>query len=422
MPYRELILLLKKHFEKATGWGDSDGWTNQDFLNLSVLIKERTGAALSHVTLKRIWGRVKYDSLPNTYTLDTLSKFIGFSDWRAFVDSQQNTTGTTAKPAEEEKKIAVPVWVNYRLMLFPGLLIFATASLWFYLNKSGQGKSGNGYSFSSRTMVTSGLPNSVIFDYDATAAPADSVIIQQSWDKHLQAKVPKNGHQHTSVYYYPDFYQAKLIVNGKTVKQHELLIKSNGWLPLVGQQPVPVYFDAKDVIKDGKMSLSVQELDAHHINMQPRPPYVWYSNVADFGEIYSDDFTFETSLKNDYNKGAAACGQTKIYLLCKGTAIWIPLCAKGCISTIDLYFTRYYASGRQNDLSAFGVDFSSFVKVKIVSQNGKAQIFINGNLAYSVNKFVIRSKIIGIAYCFQGTGSVDFVRLSNEKVKYDDEF
>ena len=43
---------VKRLFEEKTGWGDSDLWKNQDFLELSRMIFDRTGVALSHVTLK----------------------------------------------------------------------------------------------------------------------------------------------------------------------------------------------------------------------------------------------------------------------------------------------------------------------------------------------------------------------------------
>ena len=35
---------------------------------------------------------------------------------------------------------------------------------------------------------------------------------------------------------------------------------------------------------------------------------------------------------------------------------------------------------------------------------------------------IVRSKIIGTDFVFQGTGSLDFVKLSNKKVTFEDEF
>src|SRR6201999_4420071 len=121
-------------------------------------------------------------------------------------------------------------------------------------------------------------------------------------------------------------------------------IKSDGWLPLVEQDPVPLYFKKEEAIAGGKMSLSTDQIKAKNIPMQPSPPTVMFSNVGDFGEIYSDRFVFETAVKNDYSEGSAACQLTRIYLLCEGTAIWVPLVAKGCVSNIDLFFTYFYTS------------------------------------------------------------------------------
>ena len=278
------------------------------------------------------------------------------------------------------------------------------------------------YAFSSRKVVTSGVPNSVIFDYDASRSPDDSVVIQQSWDTTRRVKVSRNGHQYTSVYYYPDFYHATLQVHNRVVKTHSLLIESNGWLPLIEQQPVPVYFTPADAIHDGKLSISVDQIRQKNIPLQPSPPTILFSNVRDFGEIYSDHFVFETALKNDYSEGSAICQKTTIYILCEGTAIWIPLCTKGCVSTIDMFFTYFYTSGRREDLSAFGVNFNDYVKVRIESDSGRAKILLNDQLVYTVPRHIIRSKIIGFDFSFQGTGSIDYVSLTNGKVSYRDDF
>jgi len=428
-----LIEKAKRLFESSTGWGDSNDWTNQDFVILSEKIQERTGVALSHVTLKRVWGKVKYDSIPNTHTLDTLVQFLGYENWRQF--KSQNGNGAVVSETLKDfthnghpEAISTAVKKNnnsFKINLSVAIVV-ALALLLFSIKKfSNSGKpqiNERDYSFSSKKVVSEGVPNSVIFNYEATKSPYDSVIIQQSWDKHLQAKVSKNQHHHTSIYYYPDYYNAKLIVGNRIVSIHKLLIKSNGWLPVITQSPVPVYFKKEDAIVNGKMSLSLEKIQSRNIKMQPDPPNVLYTNVGDFGEIYSDDFVFETSLKNDYREGAAVCQLTKIFILCEGTGVGIPLCAKGCISDLDMFFTEYYASGKQVDLSAFGVDFNSFVKVRVESKNGKGKIFINDKLVYTVERDIIRSKIVGFDFNFQGTGSVDYVKLSNGKVNYEDDF
>ncbi|HEY4110912.1 hypothetical protein [Puia sp.] len=439
MPTDEsLIRQVKKLYEEKTGWGDSEKWSNQDFLQLSDLIREQTGVTISHVTLKRIWGKVKYESLPNTHTLNTLVQYLGYDNWREFsvklgeapiapvaavgpagsVRPASLEPAAAAKldpePEERPRRWRKAVWMVAPLVVIMLVLLF--------LKGEQPPPQARDYSFSSKKTVTSGLPNSVIFDYDASRSPDDSVVIQQSWDTTRRVKVPRNEHQYTSVYYYPDYYHATLQVHGQVVKMHSLLIKTDGWLPLVEQAPVPVYFKPTESIAGGKMSLSVDQIKAKNIPMQPSPPTVMFANVRDFGEIYSDHFVFETRLKNDYAEGSAICQLTRVYLLCEGTAIWVPLVAPGCVSTVDLYFTYYYTSGKREDLSSLGVNFNDFVKLRIESDSGRAKILVNDKLAYTVPRHILHSKIIGILYRFQGTGTVDYMSLGNGKEEYRDNF
>ncbi|HLZ87625.1 MAG TPA: hypothetical protein VKQ52_10305 [Puia sp.] len=451
MPTDEsLIRQVKKLFEEKTGWGDSEKWSNQDFLQLGELIREETGVTISHVTLKRIWGKVKYESLPNTHTLNTLVQYLGFENWRDFSVRQTAPepkpeevvmlrkeperpggngpeqdallAGAPVKEAEgvkQEEPVGERRWRKVVWMVAPLAVIMLVL---LFLKGQQPPPQARDYSFSSKKTVSKGLPNSVIFDYDATRSPDDSVVIQQSWDTTRRVKVPRNGHQYTSVYYYPDFYHATLQVHGHVVKTHSLLIQTDGWLPLVEQDPVPVYFKTHEAISGGKMSLSLDQIRSKNILLQPSPPTVMFANVRDFGEIYSDHFTFETSLRNDYAEGSAVCQETRIYLLCEGTAIWVPLIAKGCVSTVDLYFTYFYTSGKREDLSSLGVNFSDYIKLRIESDSGKAKILINDQLAYTVPRHILHSKIIGILYRFKGTGSVDYVSLGNGKTEYSDNF
>jgi hypothetical protein len=418
-----LIRQVKRLFEEKTGWGNSDHWTNQDFLQLSELIRDETGITLSHVTLKRVWGKVKYDSLPNTHTLNTLAQYLGYDSWRDLAAKNPPILNPpTGQPPASTAATTPPRRRGFRRIWLGAPLLILILAILLFLHGQQPPPQPQDFSFSSKKVVTAGLPNSVIFDYDASRSPDDSVIIQQSWDTTRRVKVSRDGHQYTSIYYYPDFYHATLRVHGQVVKTHSLLIQSDGWLPLIERDPVPVYFKKEEAIHDGKIGLTPEQVRDKNIPLQPSAPTVMFTNVRDFGDIYSDHFTFETSVKNDYSEGSAACQLTRIYLLCEGTAIWIPLCAKGCISTTDLYFTYFYTSGKREDLSNFGVDFSNYVKLRIESDSGRASIFVNDHLAYTVPRHIRRSKIIGIMYRFQGAGSVDYVYLSNGKDTYRDDF
>ena len=55
-----------------------------DFDNLSEDIENATSELLSASTLKRLWGYVNYLSNPRIYTLDVLSRYIGYKDFGNF--------------------------------------------------------------------------------------------------------------------------------------------------------------------------------------------------------------------------------------------------------------------------------------------------------------------------------------------------
>ncbi|HSZ33414.1 MAG TPA: hypothetical protein VK772_08880 [Puia sp.] len=408
-----LLSKVKLQIETRLGWGNSADWTNQDFVNLSSKFKEDFELSISHVTLKRIWGKVKYAGMPQIYTLNALAEFAGFENWRNFkVRLEAETSANTGFSKIHFRKI---IGISAALLVFVAIvLIFAYPSKKKFNVKN--------YSLSIHKILSTGLPNSVIFNYDAGEAVSDSVIIQQSWDDRLRTTVSKNQHQHTLIYYYPGFFNPKLIVDGEIVNEQKLLIPSNGWMAAVSHTPVPIYFKKEEVIADGKMELPIDLLKEKNIPLSPEAPLVSYCNVQDFGPIYADHFHFETSLRNDYSEGSSVCQLTNIYLLCEGTAIGIPLCVKGCESSINFFFAGYSISGKQKDLSAFGVDFDNYVKVRVESADGKAFVFLNDKLAYEVPGNISHTKIIGIDYVFQGTGSVNYVKLTNENISFEDKF
>src|SRR5690348_16214548 len=179
-----LIRQVKRRFEEQTGWGDSEKWSNQDFLQLSELIREKTGANISHVTLKRIWGKVKYESLPNTHTLNTLVLFLGYENWRDFSVKRSESAaaaggqggpgaaegpggiqGAAVAGGPEDKEVTVrrrERWMR-RVVLaaVPLALVFL---ILLFLHGQQPSPQAQDYVFNSKKTVSMGLPNSVVFN------------------------------------------------------------------------------------------------------------------------------------------------------------------------------------------------------------------------------------------------------------------
>jgi hypothetical protein len=428
-PSDELLLSqCRKEIETRLGWGDSATWAHQDFAELSERIRAETRVNLSPTTLKRVWGRVKYDSLPNATTLNTLAAFVGYESWREFRRGQQEPlTILTAEPVPPpvgEPSVPVRRVRLGRWVLLIGLLVGAAGLGVVFLTPAARGPlSPEDFTFSSRS-VTKGIPNSVVFRYDATAAPTDSVFIQQSWDPSRRHRVPKNQHTFTSQYFYPGFFRAKLLVGRQVVREHNLLIPSDGWVVAIDQESVPVYFPENEVIRDGVLGLPVAAIENSHVSLQPRPPFVRYRNVPPLGGLRNDNFVLETRIRHDFRQGSAVCQRAQITLLCQNDVLTIPLSAPGCTANLNLYLAGHEARSPHADLSALGTDLSQWTTLRCEVRNKQIRLWLNGRPVYQTVFPNPPALLVGISYDFEGTGSVDYARLTrpNGEVVFEDDF
>ena len=413
-----------RQIEAKAGRGPGEEWSTADFERLGEQIAEATGVSLSVTTLKRVWGRVKYVSAPTETTLNALAVFAGYASWR--------DCRNAVPPAAETEPPAAPVTApapsarprSRGWLVGAGLAAVLAGVLVFFQNHAAPPPlNPEDFSFSSRP-VTRGIPNSVVFRYDASASPTDSVFIQQSWDPRRRQAVPRNGHEFTSMYYYPGFFKAKLLVGGRVVREHGLLVPSDGWMVAVRQEPVPVYFEAQRTVRDGVLHLPVAAIGGRNVPMQPQPPTVLYTNVRDLKGLRNDNFTFETRFKSDFRTGSAACQNMTLDLMCEEDMIFIPLSAKGCVANLELYLAGHQVKAAQADLSGLGFAPDQWVTLRCQVRNRRMQLFVDGRMAYEATFLNKPARLVGVGYEFEGTGSVDYVRFSRPggEVVYEDTF
>jgi hypothetical protein len=403
--------------EEQLDWGDPSGWQGKDFEILNELILEKTKVSLSASTLRRLWGRVEYNHLPSTTTLDILARFAGFESWRAFTKRNKDTLVLTASKevvSEEVAEHPVNTSANKNSWFFKTVLIVAGAIVVSLLGIYGKRTPTDpkGPIVFNIKPVTRSIPNSVIFTYEVKTNPGDSVFIQQSWDPDTRVSVDKNKHQFTSVYYVPGFYHAKLLVNNKVVKERLLMIPTNGWFGLIVSHPVPVYLDSTEFLSSNELQVARSTIIKHNIPIEPQPPAVDFCNVGNFEPVPLKDFSFSSEVRNDLHEGAAACQFIQIILFTDYRPVIVQLSAKGCVSELRLLNGGYFISGKDNDLSGFGTDLSKWVKVGCKSVENKIQYFINDKMVYESPRPLYNENIIGVGYFFQGTGSVKGVKLN----------
>ncbi|MTB53760.1 hypothetical protein [Lewinella sp. W8] len=394
--------------EEKLGWGERDRWTNYDFEQLSDRIHEATGTQLSITTLKRLWGRVNYQSNPSTATLNALAQFLQFDDWRAFCGQLEQEQ--PAPPKREET--ATPATTTAAAKVFMWIVGVGTVVLMLTTIMGNRKRAPqtsiirpDDYRFSSEKVLSSGVPNSVVFRYSAPQRPEGNLFISQNWDVRRKVKVSAQDSLHSSMYYYPGFFRAKLIQEETIVAEHDLRINSEGWVAAI-HQPSPIYFDPTDFQQEDTLQVTQKMLAANGYPLEPKLPEVRYYNVPAAEGLTTDNFTFNANLRSDYDRGSGSCQHMEVLLLCKNSALVVPLSAPGCVGDLSLFALGQNIDSNRADLSGFGVDLSEWTNLRIEGRDRNLRFWVNEQLAYETSAPEHVFEIVGVNFRMQGPGAV----------------
>ncbi|MEP3390508.1 MAG: hypothetical protein ABJO02_20110 [Reichenbachiella sp.] len=402
----------KSRIEEKLNWGPHDQWQNQEFEELSQIIFNKTGVNLSHTTLKRVWGKVKYDNQPSISTLDTLAKFLDYSSWSAFKRAQE-TNRSSKKPQWTFQRSKKPVSII-------AMIILLSFSSWFIITNNLDDPSELSANLNFEASYTSkGLPNTVVFSFDASKIEADQLVIQQNWNQRRRIEVDRNQATATSVYYYPGYFRSKFVADEVVLKESDVYIQTEGWMGTINTEPVPIYLNSNDLARTEKLALSPS--GAVKRDKANKPVSFHYYTAQK--NISGNDFDFETRIRYANDNQSSACKYAKVVLLFSEGAFLVPLVIPGCVGEISLMAMDNFVSGKENDLSVLGISLSEWQQINISSHNKVLTISI-GHQLLSVPFKMEPGYLVGISYQFDGSGEVDYLALANTEAswQFDDNF
>jgi len=414
----------KKAVATQLNWGDSEHWRHSDFVNLSEKIFEKTGTLLSHTTLKRIWGKLKYDSLPTPNTLNALAQYLDYENWLAFktaLEEKQFNTDSNILFNESKKQYHIAK-ISKKKGLFR-MLVSATAVLILVIIFISFIISDNKKTFTPEQLakvqfssqpVAEGVPNTVIFNYDLGDIQSKDIQIQQSWDSTKRFRITEITNEAASTYYRPGYWRAKLIVDGQIIKEHDVFIKSKGWLVTQDFEPQPRYFLKTEWAQADYLGIDSVVL-VQTLNSNAEPAWLTYHYIENLGDLYSNNFIFEASVKNTYQQGNGVCQESRVLIMCENGFIGIPLSIPGCVGDLRLRVFDYIEDGDSRDLSAFGCDFSQWQKLRCEVKNGVAILSINGKIVRKIPVSTDAGRIVGMRAAFRGAGIIDDITFYNGK-------
>ncbi|NAY90924.1 hypothetical protein GTQ34_03245 [Muricauda sp. JGD-17] len=403
--YHEQTYVQKclEHIESQLGWGASDTWHNDMFVELSERIQQETKVLLSPVTLKRVWGRIDYQSAPSITTLNTLAQFAGFQNWRDFKGKAPKKSSSTLS-----NKIRANLGI---IMLSASVMTLVFISFYSLRGPAPTGEpiDVSKVVFKSRP-IAKGLPNSVVFDLDLGEINSDSIHIQQYWDPKKTIDLDPGQKQATGQYYFPGYFRAKLLVDGQAIKQHDLFIKTEGWLGTVDYRPIPKYFESQELHNE-KLAFPVRAIE--EITANEKPISSTFHMVKDFETISGDNFELRSTIKNTYRDKWAVCQNASIIILGTKGAMVIAFAIPGCASELWVMMNDVYISGKKHDLSGLGLDLSEAMEIKILVEDKTLNVVSRGQKLFSGSYNESIGRIAGVRYRFLGTGEVHQSILSN---------
>ena len=397
----EYLQLCIRLIEQKLNWRPAEEWRNYEFTELSEKILDATGVNLSATTLKRIFGKLKYESLPSSATLNALAAFLGYSSWMDFKSKQplrqEETKGTTIR-SDKKILLQLKVWP----MTAAAAVIIVILAFTFLSGKSVQPLKNEKEIIFTSKQLANGLPNSVVFNVDLKGNTPNKIVIQQSWDSTRTVTLQPGQKEATGIYYLPGYFRAKLILDGKIIKEHDLFIRSDNWMATIDHQPIPTYIKKDDLLLKEEMSVSENVLK--EIKTNTKPTWLIYHLVKPFGGLQSDNFILESSIKNTFAEGPAVCKTAKIFVLCSKGAFIIPFTIPGCISDINLKANDHYLDGNSNDLSSFGADLSEWANIKVEVKSRVMKIFLNDKLIRQETYKEDAGEVVGLRFSFLGQG------------------
>ena len=408
---------LTRLIETQLDWGDGENWTNRDFETLSERIFEKTAKQISITTLKRLWGRAKLTANPSISTLDILAEFADFENWRAFRKQEE----IKLKPSDKRKSTApVPLWgmlgVSLLVVGMLGTLILQSGKAAGEPTSTMLSPKQEDIEFEFEK-VSIGYPNTVIFRYDVGDASYDSIEIQQSWDRGKRISLDQPKGLATTTYYYAGYYATKLIINDQIIAEKDLYIPTDGWQSFIGGNvPQLIYVKPEELIQSQQIQVRPSVLDEMNLYPQTR---LWLSNLLPKPSIDSEHFDLESEFRLSYPTDKSICQNMWVVITGTKDVLRFQLSIPGCVGDLMFFLNMDMISGKEHDLSAFGVAATEWNSFKVKNRHNQLFVSINDEPVFAHELSDDIGQIGGVQFIFEGLGEVRSLHLYDKENSID---
>lgn len=133
--------------------------------------------------------------------------------------------------------------------------------------------------------------------------------------------------------------------------------------------------------------------------------YVRLCNYTPTG-YSTDDFVFETTFKNKFQKGAIHCQSTQFQISGSNSMIRFKLTSAGCSFWVLNVVSEQVFEGSKTNLSQFTFNSEQWNTVKLTNRNKHLSLLVNGKQIFNGSYQKNLGEIKGVFLEFEGNGFV----------------
>ncbi len=402
--------------EKKLNWGESSSWREPEFLQLSEIIYNKTQISISPQTLKRLYGKIKYNEYynPQRATKDALAKFIGFADWIDFkthFNEEKNYIVQQKKPYLWKRKSFKGILIV--LMAVFSILIISKISK---VNFTEENKPMS-FSFDIADSIAY-VPYTVSVKYNIKKFPSDSNYLDFDFTHPITGpeikKLDKQQSLNNFTYQIPGYYHVSLESDGRKLAYKNILAMSESWDSYFFPEAEPrLWLDNKiqPIDREGYLYYSPEYLNKNGFDIKS----VFFVNHQLFKKfkIDGDHFEMKVRFKNSKETGGITCFDFLSNLYSEKNLSYFRLMESGCSGYSGIKVGDTEVTGIKENLSSITFNKENWNILHVIVENNTVVIFINDQMIFSGNYQGSNGKIVGLEYRFKGTGIIDYIRLKD---------
>ena len=413
MEEKHYINLCFKEISKNLNWKDYTTWTSSDYKILSKLISEKTKIAISPQTLKRLSGKLSYNTRynPQTASKNALAMFIGYKDWNEFLlankpGSQEIITSTQIKKAKKKR----PIFFIFSIIILVGI-----ASTIVYQVKLASNKE---FSFSVEDPIGT-IPHNVMVLYDVSKLKTDKITVDFEFNHPIlgsqEVTIDKTKNLLNFTYQVPGIYNIHLKSKGKILDSKKVIVLTEDWISYFIPETDMDHLWIDNIIKntDDKNKLDITRESLEKQGFKTNQIFDIMHRIMKDLNIDGDNFRFMIKYKNSISTGGITCYDTEVRLHCTNFINLICLTEKDCQQFSKIKFGEIDLKGNVNDLSEVTVNPNIVNELVIENRNKIVQVFLNGNPIYDLEYMESNGNIMGIDCVFKGCGIIESILLED---------